>query len=78
MDTNLESDAEARERRHNRMLACMSGVATGLLVATVLFFAVYDRAELQFLFSKPTAPAAANAAPVVATATPDNSVAANK
>ena len=74
---NMDGDAEARELRHNRLLACMSGVATGLLVATVVFFVFYDRAELQFLFSKPAAQAT-TAAPAVATATPANTVAINK
>jgi hypothetical protein len=52
-DADFEQDAETRAQRRRQIFGLVCGIATGLMVATVVFFAFYDRAELQFLFSKP-------------------------
>ena len=78
MDTSAKAElgGDADERRHSHILACLRGVAAGLLVATVLFFAVHERAELRFLLSKP-AVRDGNSSTVALNVPPDNTVARN-
>ena len=64
------------QHRHQSMIRLL-GIATVVTITTVLFVAFYDRAELQFLFSKPV-PLNGAAASTATPAAPDNALAQNR
>ncbi len=76
-EKEVGGNEEVRAQRRHQFLGRLLGVATVLTVMTVLFFAFYDRAELQFLFSKPVALNGSNTSTATPVA-PDNALAQGK
>lgn len=73
----MELNEEAREARRQKIIGSVLMSVALLMAAMFLFCAYTDRAELQFLFSKPVAQSG-GAASVTASAAPGGAVARDR